>query len=55
VDVATSMIEFVKDLTSKIDNDKIQEMTTRLSALSAEVAIDDEEGLNESSVNSESN
>jgi len=54
ISVATSMIEFVKDFTSKIDNDKIQEMTTLLAKLSAEVKIE-EEGLNEDPVNSESN
>ena len=53
IDVATSMIDFVKDFTSKIDNDKIQEMTEKLAALSAEVK-NEEEGINESSVNSES-
>lgn len=53
VEVANSMIEFVKDFTSKIDNDKIQEMTEKLAALSAEVK-NEEEGINESSVNSES-
>ena len=54
VEVANSMIEFVKDFTSKIDNDMIQDMTNKLAILSAEVKIDDEGNINESSVNSES-
>jgi len=55
VEVANSMIEFVKDFTSKIDNDMIQDMTNKLAILSAEVKIDDEGNINESTVNSESN
>ena len=55
VEVANSMIEFVKDFTSKIDNDMIQDMTNKLAVLSAEVKIDDEGNINESTVNSESN
>jgi len=51
--VAQSMIDFIKDFTSKIDNDKIQEMTKLLAQLSNEVQT--EEGPNEDSVNSESN
>jgi len=53
VEVANSMIEFVKDFTSKIDNDMIQDMTKKLAMLSSEVA-ENQEGINESSVNSES-
>jgi hypothetical protein len=51
-DVGTSMINFIKDFTSKIDNDLIKEMTEKLSVLSQEVSNNNEE-TNEDSVNSE--